>query len=194
MALSESLSRKSLSRNPMTATTTKPTIRDHVRSDEEEAAAIARVAEMLSSEGYTLADVFDISDRHLEAMYCRAYDLQKRGKIAEASKLLELMCTYNPYDGRAWIALGYCRERLNRLQAAVQTYIVATLMDDENPVPHLRAAECLVRMQELEAAKECATTALQLAAEKSQYEDRRARAEVLLKVIRKQEEKRKGRK
>ena len=145
---------------------------------------------MILNEGYTFGDVFRVSDRQMQAIYNWGYDLQKRGRYEQGMRVFECLCTLDHYDEKSWIALGFCRERLNHPQEAIQAYMMAGLMAPENPIPPLRAAECLLRMRELALAESAVKQAIELAGDDPRLRPRRERAEFLLKVIRKQLEKR----
>lgn len=153
--------------------------------------AVTRMAEMIMNEGYTFAHALDVSEDELKALYARGYDLQKRGRFEQAEQVFQYLCYLNHYDTSGWVALGFCRERLKQLDGALQAYIAAGLLDLENPIPPLRAAECLLQKGELAAAKRSAEMVLKLAGDAPQFEQRRQRANQLLKIIHKRERKRK---
>ena len=152
--------------------------------------AVARLVDMILNEGYTLGHALRVSDRQMQAIYNWGYDLQRRGQFERGMRVFECLCTLDQYDEKSWIALGFCRERLNHLQEAIAAYMMAGMMAPENPIPPLRAAECLLRTRKLTLAESAAKTAIELTGDDPRLRQRRERAEFLLKVIRKQLEKR----
>lgn len=154
-------------------------------------AVLARMTQMITTEGYTFGDVLGISDEQLQALYSWGYELQKRGRFEQAQQVFQYLCYLNHYDESSWIALGFCRERLKQVDGALQAYITAGMLDLENPIPPLRTAECLLQKGELDAAEKAAKMTLRLAGDTPRFGQRRIRAKQLLKIIDKRKRKRK---
>lgn len=147
--------------------------------------SLAKLVEMIMFRGYTFQGAFNVSDQQVEAMYAWGYELQKQRRYADARLLFEYLCYLNHYDGRFWIALGYCHEQEKRYQKALQAYTMAGVLDADSPIPPLRAAECLLLMGELAVAEKAAVMARQLAGDEPKFAPRRERAEFLVKVVHK---------
>lgn len=152
--------------------------------------AIARMTKMILCDGYTFGDALNTSEKQLHALYNWGYELQKRGRFSQAMSVFQYLCFLNHYDEHAWIALGFCREQLRHYRPAVQAYVMAGMLAPDNPIPALRSAECLLQIGELDGAEIAAQKALELAGDDPRLEQRRVRAEFLLKVVRKKQTKR----
>ena len=150
---------------------------------EVDLSGLAKMVELIMCEGYTFGDAFHVSDEQRSALYAYAYDLQKREQYPKAEKVFEYLCFLDHYRSSSWLALGFCREKQRNLQKALQAYVMAGLLDLENPIPNIRAAECMMQMGELEAARKSAVTAIEHCKGMPHLAPRQERAEFLLKVI-----------
>ena len=155
-------------------------------------AALAKMIELIMTKGATFRDAFQVSDEQMKALYARGYELQRQQKYQQAQQVFEYLCYLNHFDEAYWIALGFCREQQKQHQKAVQAYVMAGALDVDNPVPPLRCAECLMRMDRLAEARSAAEMAIRVAGDDPRYARRRERAEFLLKAIDKRRQKRRG--
>lgn len=156
----------------------------------DDPSAIARMAEMIMCRGYTFQHAFRVTDEQMEAIYAWGYILQEQQQYEKASRVFQYLCYLNHYDVRGWVALGFCREKRRLYESALQAYIMAGTLAPQDPVPPLRATECLLLMGHLEPAESTAQRVVQLAGDDPRYQRRRDRAEKLLKAIHKRRNKR----
>lgn len=145
--------------------------------------AIAKMTELIMCHGYTYAHAFQVTEEQMKAIYAWGYELQKRRQFEKATRVFEYLCYLNHYDAGSWTAMGFCREKRNLYQKALQAYVMAGTLEPKNPIPPLRAAECLLRLGHLAPAKKAAKRAIQLAGDEPQFQQRRDRAQSLLKAI-----------
>jgi type III secretion system low calcium response chaperone LcrH/SycD len=143
----------------------------------------------IAFEGYTFKDFADISDDEMEALYTHAYGLMSQGQYADAEKLLAWMCGLDQYQTKYFIALGVCRQQQHDYVRATEAYAAAGVLDVDNPVPALRAAECFLALGNLEAAESGVMAALHWSGAKAEHEAVRQRARILKEAL----ERRRGR-
>jgi type III secretion system low calcium response chaperone LcrH/SycD len=141
---------------------------------------MAVMAQAIALEGYTFADFAGFDEKALEPAYALAFNLINQNQYYEAEKLLVWLCGIDHYQTKYFIGLGICRQQMGRHEKAVQAYAVAGMLDVNNPVPALRAAECYLAMGMLEEARSGCKAALHWAGSKPEHAALRARAEALL--------------
>lgn len=146
---------------------------------------LANMIEKIMCQGATFQDAFQVSEKEMEGMYARGYELQKQRHFEKAQHVFEYLCYLNHYNESYWIALGFCHEQRKNYQKAIQAYVMAGILDADNPIPSLRTAECLLHMGKLSQAKEAAEMAMEVSGDDPRFKQRRERAEFLLKTIRK---------
>ncbi|MEW4486738.1 SycD/LcrH family type III secretion system chaperone [Thalassoglobus sp. JC818] len=147
--------------------------------------SLAKMVELIMCQGYTFGDAFQVTDEMKSALYAYAYDLQKREQYSTAETVFEYLCFLDHYESSSWVALGFCREKLRNYKKALQAYVLAGTLDIDNPIPSIRAAECLMQMGELEAAKDAVLMAIENSTDEPHLVQRKDRAEFLLKIIEK---------
>jgi type III secretion system low calcium response chaperone LcrH/SycD len=144
---------------------------------------LEEMVDALMTGGYTFKDFADISDEEMEAVYATAFNLVNQNKYDKAEAIFAFLCHLEPYDGRFWLGLGVCRQMLKKYEEATKAYAMAGIHDMENPVPPLRAAECFLAMGKLEDAEMGISATLHWAGDKTEYQELKNRAEVLMNEI-----------
>ena len=69
-------------------------------------------------------------------MMLAAADLQRRGQLAEALRVFEMLAGQGPADPRVLNGLGGCAFRLGQVQKAIDAYRLAIQLDPEVPILH----------------------------------------------------------
>src|SRR5262245_38989619 len=105
------------------------------------------------SEYYVLRDFTEITEQEADAMYAVAYGLFDQGHYQRTERLFEFLCTLDHFDARFWMGLGASRQMLGKFDRAVAAYGMAGLHDMGNPVPPMRAAECLAALGKKDDAR-----------------------------------------
>ena len=104
--------------------------------------------------GNTLADIADISDEELEAVYACAYRLYQQGQYAEALRAFQFLIRYNHFERRFFKAAGACLQMLKRYPTALEMYYMTWYLDASDAEPLFYASECLIAMGQLDLAEE----------------------------------------
>ena len=133
----------------------------------------------INEEGYTYQDFTEITDQEMEAAYATAFGLVDQGQFVEAEKLFIMLCRLDHYSGRYWLGLGVCRQQLKKHEEAVKALSMAGILDLENPIPALRAAESHLALGNLNEAESGIAAALHWAGAKAEHEAVRSRAAAL---------------
>ena len=113
------------------------------------------VGEQLSQGKVRVRDVLQIPDEHLEMLYAVAYNFYQDNKIEQASKIFVMLCTYDPVESKYWEGLGATLKLLKRYNDAVCVYYILTQLHALKISYYLDLAECFLKMNQPEAAKQC---------------------------------------
>lgn len=149
-------------------------------STEIDPEAVAIMATAIATEGYTFKDFTDLTDEQMEAGYAVAFGLIEQGRAEEAEALLVWMCGMDQYQPKYLIALGYARQQQRKYRSAVEAFGAAGLLEVANPVPALRAAECLLALGDTEPARSALRAALHWSGKDPRHAWIRERAGLLM--------------
>lgn len=128
--------------------------------------AVREIGEGVLSEGFTFGDFTQITDDEMEAAYACGFQLLNQQQPAQAEQLFRFLISLNHYEVRFWMGLGAAQQLQGKHEEANTAFSWLWQMDYENPVPPLRAAECLVAMNRWEEA-DGAAIAAEAAAERA---------------------------
>lgn len=148
-----------------------------------DAAYLAELLEHVMLGELTLGDIQKIKPEQIEAIYTVAQRRYVQGQNAEAEKLFSYLCRIDHLAARHWLGLGATRQRLGRHEQAVKAYAACAMLDPENPVPALFAAESFLALGDLENAESGLFAARFWAGDKPEHRALRDRAEVLTRAL-----------
>lgn len=151
---------------------------------------LAAIAHAVAFEGYTFKDFARITDEQMEQAYAVAFHLVNSSQFREAEALLAWLAGMDQFDPRYLIGLGICRQQRGNFQGAITAYAAGSILDVENPIPPLRAAECYLALGRLGDAQSGIKAALHWAGDSPDHGAIRERATVLQAAI----DRRQGRK
>lgn len=147
---------------------------------------ISAMTENLLKKGMPPKEAFNISDEKIEAIYANAYRLYNSGKYEEAGYLFRLLMLVEPTESKHAIGLGACLHLLKEYENAAQTYILAGIMDPENPVPHYHASDCYLQMRDKASAILMLDMAVKRSGEKPEYQILKDRALLTIESLKKE--------
>jgi type III secretion system low calcium response chaperone LcrH/SycD len=134
-------------------------------------------------EGVTLKTLKGIDDSSLEAVYTVAYNAYQAGNFGQAEPLLKFLCYFNHLSQKYWLALGANRQSSENLSGAVGAYSFAGLLKLEDPRAPFHAAECHIKLGNLEAAVSGLEAAVRESTGKQEFHSIEERATALLGLI-----------
>lgn len=117
----------------------------------------------LMAEGMSLAQILEISPRHLDALFIEASNYLKTGHVAEAQPLFELLVRLDPLAARSVYGLALCTELSGDIERAGKLYIQFLALDATHVDGYMRLATCLKAEGNLSEAEACFGTAANLA-------------------------------
>ncbi|MBT7461449.1 MAG: SycD/LcrH family type III secretion system chaperone [Waddliaceae bacterium] len=95
-----------------------------------------------------------ISEEAIETFYSTAYHFYNNGKYNDALVIFRLLTVLDPMSKRFWMGLAASQQLEKMFGDAMASYGFAALLDDEDPLPHLHAADCAMNLGNLEEARE----------------------------------------
>lgn len=141
--------------------------------------AVDLVLQMVT-EGKTIQEAAGVSDELLEEIYTLAYSHYTHGRYTESIALFQFLTGIAPYNSRFLLGLAASYQETSKYQDAIQGYFFALNANPEDPMPALYAAECYLKENNKEAAKDFLQAALELAGDKESFKTFRERCSVIL--------------
>lgn len=137
-------------------------------------------------EGSDMKEAMGISKESEEALYSLAYQLFNTGQYRKAWGCFCFLRDLEPFSYRYNFAIAACFQYMGKYADASATYLIASLIDNENPVPCFHMYECLLKQDKPEEAASSLKNAIFRAENKPDYEPLLARAQLEYKQLRKE--------
>lgn len=89
-----------------------------------------------------------------KVLYSQAYGYYNSGLYHKAKDCFRLLTALFPNDHKYWYGLGATLQMLRDYEDAIQAYSLGALvdLDEQDPAPHLHAAECFMAIRKYEKA------------------------------------------
>jgi type III secretion system low calcium response chaperone LcrH/SycD len=133
--------------------------------------------------GGTLADIYGLEPRQLEAVYAHGYGLYNQGRWEPALQVFSFLTFHDHLDRRFHVARAACLQMLKQHEEALKAYSLAYLLDVSDPAVGLHVAECLIALQRRAEARTALETVAVLTGEEAAFAPIRARAAALSGLI-----------
>ncbi|MCH9610308.1 MAG: hypothetical protein S4CHLAM81_03610 [Chlamydiales bacterium] len=101
----------------------------------------------------TLKKAFELTDYEMEELYLEAYTLYENDLVEGASNAFRFLVILDPFTPRYWMGLGASLQLIEQYEKALKAYAMVTLIDPENPAPHLYAAQILEKTGQSQEAE-----------------------------------------
>ncbi|MDP1836485.1 MAG: SycD/LcrH family type III secretion system chaperone [Chlamydiales bacterium] len=119
----------------------------------------------------------------LESYYKRAYQLYNSGQYQEAIKIFRVMTMLCPYEHKYVFALAACHHRAGEYVTALAAYQTSTQSDPTDPLPYYHAADCMINLGYVHAARESLKIAIENTKSNPRYDAIRDRASMALNKL-----------
>ena len=116
-----------------------------------------------SKEYETLQQVFELSDETILWFYRVGKKLYDEHDYSSATAIFTYLSILDPYVYDFWIALGLSKQNEEDFTGAVEAFLSASIMSNDEPASHFYAAECYLAMKDKEKARLEYSKALHLA-------------------------------
>jgi type III secretion system low calcium response chaperone LcrH/SycD len=119
-----------------------------------------QVAEIL---GIAESEASPLSLEQERPFYATAFEHYEQGKYRSAAQLFTHLVLTDPYSAPYWQGLASSKQMTRDYLAAIQAWALVALLQENDPLPHFHAAECLLSLDQKEEALKALDAALELA-------------------------------
>lgn len=123
----------------------------------------------LLQENKTLQEVCGVSDQTLEMFYKAAKHLHEQHNFEQAADAFGLLTILNGRKAQFWLGLGNAEYLCSRFEPALLALTFAIALEPQNPIPHIQAARCYEKIQQLDFAMNSLDVALVLMKDKKEF-------------------------
>lgn len=141
------------------------------------------VANNVIQKGMLLKEAMGLSDDMVEAIYGFAYRLYSMGKYSEALQMFRLLIMLDPTKEKFVLGLSACFHMQKDYRSAVSSYLLCTVVNPTNPIPHYHASDCYNQLKKDTLAVEQLKICIEKAGEKEEYAQVKNRAETILETM-----------
>ncbi|MRD47056.1 tetratricopeptide repeat protein [Caenimonas koreensis] len=131
-----------------------------------------------------LAEIDQVPQEQLEAVYAEVWERVVRQDFAGALGPLLFLVVHDPYEFRFQFSYGLCLQQEGRVADAARHYGLAWMLDPSDPACAYRLGECHAALGDRDAAAEAFETAIALCAAPRLNADVRLAAEGALQKLR----------
>jgi type III secretion system low calcium response chaperone LcrH/SycD len=103
----------------------------------------------------------DFTQEDVSLLYSLGVNLYDRGDYSDAKIVFQRLVLAQPHEKRFWIALGAALQMMQCYEEALPPWAMASLIQDQDPLPHFHAAECLFAVSKHEEAHKALSDAKQ---------------------------------
>ena len=114
-----------------------------------------RITEILAHLGNfgTVRELKGLSNAEIETIYGLGLDYYRAGDYANAEKIFRFLTVFEHTSSKYWTAMGSVQQVGGRFEEATKSYAMATFFDLHNPKPMYYAAECFLKLGDLDNAR-----------------------------------------
>jgi len=131
-------------------------------------------------------DAMGLSDEMIEGMYSFGYRLYNTGKYEQAVQLFRLLVMFDPSQPKYSMGLGACFHMMKDYENATTTYVLCSIIDGENPLPHYHASDCYVHLNQPENAIIALDISIDRCGERPEYRLIKERAQLSRDALKEQ--------
>ena len=108
----------------------------------------------------TFQEAFGFSDDTMSTLYDIGLRLFNENNLEKATGVFFLLTKMNTFLFEPWLALGMCHQNQKSYGDALYSYAMASLLDFDNPSPHLCSAECYIAVNNDQVGREALDLAI----------------------------------
>lgn len=121
--------------------------------------ALRKIGKNIESQGMLAPQDFTHEDVSL--LYSLGVSLYDHSNYSDAKIVFQRLVLAKPHEQKFWIALGASLQMMRSYEEALTSWAMASLIQDQDPVPHFHAAECLFSVDKYEEAQKALNEAKQ---------------------------------
>lgn len=86
----------------------------------------------------------DFNGEDISLLYSLGFNLYDQGDYEQAKTIFQRLVVARPHEKKFWMALGASFQMLELYEDALTAWAMTSFLQDEDPLPHFHAAECLL--------------------------------------------------
>lgn len=94
----------------------------------------------------------DFNNEDVSLLYSLGFNLYQREEYATSKSIFQRLVLSRPYEKKFWMALGACHQMTKMFDEALESWAMASWIDDQDPLPHFHATECYLALENTEQA------------------------------------------
>lgn len=102
--------------------------------------ALAQICSRVERDEPTVAN---FTNDDMQLLYSLGHSLYKFGDYAQARKIFQHLILAQPLERKNWHAFACSAQMTEHYQEALTAYSLSAMFDEEDPIPHFHAGECL---------------------------------------------------
>jgi len=130
-----------------------------------------------------LQKTLGVSDKVMEGYYASAAQLLEQQRYDAASDAFLFLATLDPFNVEYWLNMGLAEHRRGNEREALKALGMACIVDPESPTPHVYAAECYMKEEDLVHAVDSLRLALEAGLDKEEYAEMKSRVFNLTRIV-----------
>ncbi|QLH36296.1 MAG: SycD/LcrH family type III secretion system chaperone [Parachlamydiaceae bacterium] len=131
-------------------------------------------------------DILQLNDRQLEALYAQAYNLYQTGRFNDALQIFHMLTTIEANQAKYVLGLAACHHMMKNYQSAIDTYLVQSILEPENPIPFYHMSDCYLAMKDPYSALMVLDMTVKKAGNKPEFKTLKDRATLTMENLRKE--------
>lgn len=163
---------------------------EEVNKIQEKAESFARDFEKILkgvlTESKTPKQAFGFDNGYLENLYTQGYSLYNTGKYQDALHVFRALLMLSPMEPKYMLGVAACQHMLKEYVSAIQGYVLCSVYDPSNPLPHFHSSDCYIQMKNYVSAMICLELAIERAKNDPQFAVMKERALLSLERLKEQ--------
>jgi type III secretion system low calcium response chaperone LcrH/SycD len=94
----------------------------------------------------------DFNNEDVSLLYSLGFNLYEREDYATSKEIFQRLVLSRPYEKKFWMALGACHQMTRHFELALESWAMASFIDEHDPLPHFHATECYLALESPEEA------------------------------------------
>lgn len=94
----------------------------------------------------------DFNNEDVTLLYSLGFNLYEREDYETSKQIFQRLVISRPYEKKFWMALGACHQMSKSYEQALESWAIASFLDDTDPLPHFHATECYLALESVEQA------------------------------------------
>ncbi len=129
-----------------------------------------KFAKEFITSGKPLKEILQLNDDVIEMVYTHAYFLYQSAKYQQASHVFWILNALSPEDVRFYIGIAACHHQQKKYLEAATVYILASVIDLDDPMPFYYLSDCQIEMGLFELAKESLQQVIERGMKKKEHQ------------------------